>query len=237
MALTSRLQKNQLAFVLHDPPLPNRVRRTPSTSNGAIVGSIPPGVVMLMLEGPVEANGLLWWKVRSNLQRVEGWTPERDGSSFFVAPVEERALCTHAVRTRLHKGDGALVTTSRAINVREAPSLEGAITDAFAPGAELNVVGGPLCANNIVWWNISAAQLTQPRWVAEAQEGQGFLTPTSVNKNGAPAGQVHLVARGETWAIIAQRFGKTSTLLQNMNLGLKRPGLLLQAGDRMWIPV
>ena len=236
MALSSRLQKNDLAFVLHEPPLPNRVRTIPSTQNSRGVGWLPPGVVMTITDGQVEANGLLWWKIQSDLARLTGWTPERDESSFFLGPVEERALCTHAVRTLLHKGDGAVVISPRAIHVRQTPSFEGVITDEFATGTALTVVDGPLCANEIVWWNIRADPLPAPRWIAEGQAGQRFLIPTSINKNGVVAGHYHEVKAGETWGSLAQRFKTTAMVLQTLNPGLKRPGLVLRVEDRLWIP-
>ncbi|MFZ4661324.1 MAG: hypothetical protein ACOYNY_30215, partial [Caldilineaceae bacterium] len=210
MPLNSRLQKDKLAFVLHDPPLPNRVRDQPSTQNTVVLGWLPPGLAMTVIGGPVTANGLLWWKVQSDLARLTGWTPEHDGTSFFLGPVEEQPLCTQAVQARLHKGDAALVTAALPIHVRQTPSLEGLITDELANGAEVTIVAGPLCANQIVWWNITASTIPQPRWVAEGQEGQYFLLPVSINKNGAIAGHFHVVQNGETWGSLAQRFGTTS---------------------------
>lgn len=236
MPLNSRLQKEKLAFVLHDPPLPNRVRDQPSTQNSIVLGWLPPGVAMTITDGPVTANGLLWWKVQAELARLSGWTPEHDGTSFFLGPIEDRALCTHAVRARLQLGDRALVTAPLSIHVRRTPSFEGAITDLVATGTEVTIVGGPLCTNQIVWWNITADSLPQPRWIAEGQAGQHFLLPASINKNSAVAGHYRLVQTGETWGSIAQRFGTTATVLQTLNPGLRRPGLVLRNGDRMWIP-
>lgn len=236
MPLVSRLQKNGLAFVLHEPPLPNRVRSQPTTQSSIILGWLPPGIAMTITDGPVEANGLLWWKIQSDLARLAGWTPERDESSFFLGPIEEQTFCTHAVRARLHKGDSAIVSAPLPVHVRQTPSFEGIITDEFTTGTELTIVGGPLCANQIVWWNITAVALAQPRWIAEGQANQYFLTPATVNKNGSVAGHYHLVQAGETWGLLAQRFKTTATILQPLNPGLKRPGLVLRAGDRMWIP-
>jgi len=236
MPLNSRLQKDKLAFVLPDPPLPNRVRDRPSTQNTVVLGWLPPGVAMTVIDGPVTAGGLFWWQVQSDHARLTGWTPEHDGTNFFLGPVEEQPLCTQAVRARLHPGDRALVAAPLSVHVRQTPSLEGTITDLVAAGTEVTIVGGPLCANQIVWWNITAATLPQPRWIAEGQEGQYFLAPASVNRNGAVAGHYRLVQTGETWGSIAQRFGTTATVLQTLNPGLRRPGLVLRNGDRMWIP-
>lgn len=236
MALESRLQKGQLAFVLHTPPLPNRVRNTPSIQNSTVIGWIPPGVTMTLSDGPVEANGVLWWKVQSEGAKLTGWTSERDASNFFLGPIEERSLCTHAVRARLHKGDGVIVQGPTSIFARSMPGLEGAIIETLAPGSEFTLIGGPICLNGCAWWNVNDNQAGQTRWVAEGQAGHYLLAPLSVNNKGAVAGHYHGVQAGETWATLAQKFKITSTLLQSLNLGLKRPGLVLKPGDRMWIP-
>jgi Dyp-type peroxidase family len=51
-----------------------RLREQPSLS-GRILGSLTPGTQMTLLEGPVSADGHLWWRVRTTNGR-EGWVAQ-----------------------------------------------------------------------------------------------------------------------------------------------------------------
>jgi hypothetical protein len=65
------------------PGAANNLRNAPQT--GAIVGSIPPGGVFMVLEGPIcNPSGVLWWKVKFN--GLVGYTAEGQGSTYFVTP-------------------------------------------------------------------------------------------------------------------------------------------------------
>jgi hypothetical protein len=65
---------------------PNRVRDAPSKSANQI-GLLAPGSVMTLLEGPVCADGLVFWKVASTeLPGGEGWTAEGDGKEYWLEP-------------------------------------------------------------------------------------------------------------------------------------------------------
>ncbi len=83
--LPSRLWAGGYAYVIPDPPLANRVRDGAGTSFRQI-GTIEPGWGMQILEGPVCADGLVWWKVRSFNEDLTGWTAEQDGKSYWLAP-------------------------------------------------------------------------------------------------------------------------------------------------------
>ena len=60
------------------------MRDTASTS-GAEVGQIPGGERVLVLDGPVCADGFAWWEVDYN--GVIGWTVEGSGADYWVLPV------------------------------------------------------------------------------------------------------------------------------------------------------
>jgi hypothetical protein len=139
------------------------------------------------------------------------------------------------VLARLHQGDQATLAVAGPIHVRQGPSFEAPIIDEFSAGAEMTIVGGPHCANSIVWWQIKASQLAQPQWIAEGQSGQYFLAPTIINKHGGLGGHYYIVQAGDGWLSIAQKFHTTPDALQVFNAGLKRPGLGLNPGERMWV--
>ncbi len=87
--LTSRLHKGVTAQIVYDPPLPNTVYSQP-TSNSASVDSLVAGELATMLDGPVCADGKVWWWVQywtgENLKR--GWTSEGTINQYWMEPID-----------------------------------------------------------------------------------------------------------------------------------------------------
>jgi len=70
------------------PGDPNRVRSGPSKSS-EVTGQLYPGTISLVLEGPVCADGLVYWKVEnSTIPGGVGWTAEGDGNEYWLEPVK-----------------------------------------------------------------------------------------------------------------------------------------------------
>jgi hypothetical protein len=66
--------------------LPNRVRSEPKTGDN-IIGMLPPGTIVAVLEGPVCADGLVFWKVHSAIvPGGTGWTAEGNGTEYWLEP-------------------------------------------------------------------------------------------------------------------------------------------------------
>jgi len=64
----------------------NRVRSGPGIVN-EIIAQLNPGTVVKILEGPVCADGLVFWKVESDLiPDGIGWTAEGDGVEYYLEP-------------------------------------------------------------------------------------------------------------------------------------------------------
>ena len=67
---------------------PNRARAEPSRSARQI-GLLEPGNIVALLEGPLCADGLMWWKVSATaLPGSLGWTAEGDGKVYWLLPYE-----------------------------------------------------------------------------------------------------------------------------------------------------
>ncbi|MBI5961461.1 MAG: SH3 domain-containing protein [Chloroflexi bacterium] len=78
---TSRLWPNTYAAV--SPGEPNNLRDQPNSA-GALIGTIPGGEVIAIIEGPQCAEDMAWWHVE--YKGVLGWTSEGQGSSYWLEP-------------------------------------------------------------------------------------------------------------------------------------------------------
>jgi hypothetical protein len=81
--LRPRLEVGELGIVKYDPPIRNRVRSSPGLS-GSQIGTIDPGEQFRVLDGPVCANDITWWKVDPN-RGPTGWTAEGE-AEYYLAP-------------------------------------------------------------------------------------------------------------------------------------------------------
>ena len=70
------------------PGDPNRVRSGPSKS-AEVIGQLYPGTASLVVEGPVCADGLVYWRVENaTIPGGSGWTAEGDGVEYWLEPFE-----------------------------------------------------------------------------------------------------------------------------------------------------
>ncbi|MBX3011632.1 MAG: LysM peptidoglycan-binding domain-containing protein [Caldilineaceae bacterium] len=81
----TRLQRGMRAYVLPQPPTPNRVFQEPNRQS-PLVGRIYPGEAMLLRDGPRCAQQSVWWYVHAD-NGVIGWTAEGQPGEYWLAPV------------------------------------------------------------------------------------------------------------------------------------------------------
>jgi hypothetical protein len=77
--MTSRLWPNTFAAITLGEP--NNLRDAPS-STGALIGQIPGGEVIAVLNGPQCAENMAWWQVE--YKGVTGWTSEGQGDKYWL---------------------------------------------------------------------------------------------------------------------------------------------------------
>lgn len=87
------------------------------------------------------------------------------------------AVCPGAMDTRLSVNDEARVRPAGlAVNVRAQPSAASDQITQIAPGSTFVILGGPACAENLVWWNIRFGGFIG--WVGEGANGIYWIEPT-----------------------------------------------------------
>jgi len=70
------------------PGLPNRARSAPGIYSDVLTELLP-GTVVKVVDGPVCADGYVFWKVESELiPGGSGWTAEGDGSGYWLEPYQ-----------------------------------------------------------------------------------------------------------------------------------------------------
>jgi hypothetical protein len=85
-APTSLLQPNDRAMAALKPADPAIVRRGPGQAC-PLVGEIPPGGLLTILDGPACLNGFVWWEIHAD-SGVQGWTPEGEPTLRWLLPIE-----------------------------------------------------------------------------------------------------------------------------------------------------
>ncbi|MCX6054296.1 MAG: SH3 domain-containing protein [Chloroflexi bacterium] len=83
----SRLKNNTYAQVSTYPPLSSRVRSNAGT-DFQVLGSISPGDVVKIIEGPKCANKWVWWKIYVESTGLTGWTSEGDFENYWLVPIQ-----------------------------------------------------------------------------------------------------------------------------------------------------
>ena len=72
------------AQVSQNPPTSNNVRKKPDTS-AELVGTIGPGTVVTILDGPACGGKYVWWNI-STKDGITGWTAEGDANDDWLIP-------------------------------------------------------------------------------------------------------------------------------------------------------
>lgn len=95
--------------------------------------------------------------------------------------------CADALLPRLVNGAGAQVafTDGNPLRVRAEPGLSSEIVAELEEGTLLEVADGPICADEIYWWQLAAPV---EGWVAEGVDGVYFVTPLAVSSENSVFG-------------------------------------------------
>jgi hypothetical protein len=84
--------------------------------------------------------------------------------------------CDDGPPSQLEVGDLALVEgSSFKIRLRSEPGLTGTLTNTVLPGDIIQVVNGPACFDQLVWWEVQSMSSGDTGWTAEGNEYGAWL--------------------------------------------------------------
>jgi uncharacterized protein YgiM (DUF1202 family) len=159
--------------------------RTDAGTAYQIRKKLPRGTEVIVVEGPVEAEGFNWWKVRE-ADGTEGWVVDyADGvltlvprALFETESADTEAAANPSMESLLEVGDTAVVTLSLrydALRLRNGAGLNFRIIALLPPGTRVTVVDGPRVSDNLTWWQIRTSD-GSVGWAAEIIGSERALT-------------------------------------------------------------
>ncbi len=149
------------------------VRESPSP-NAKRLGNFPPNAIVVVTEGPVEAEGYIWWQA-DNQYGLTGWIAGSDGEDLWLTgELGDKRPVNRPVRL----GDVVMVTTAseRNLSIRYEPGVHGLLKKRVVAGTHLQVIDGPVILDNMRWWKVQRADGLSG-WAAEGSKRERWLSP------------------------------------------------------------
>lgn len=96
--------------------------------------------------------------------------------AFTPTPAPASCPATSVV-TRLYPGARGRVIQTDNVSVRESPGISFDRIGRVAPGQTFQVIEGPMCADDMAWFEIIYGISAIRGWVAEGRDGEYFVEP------------------------------------------------------------
>jgi hypothetical protein len=135
------------------------------------------GDILQIIGGPSCYYGWLLWEVLT-IHGDIGWTPEtEDGKDFWLEPLYSYKPCSDAPASRLQIGDTAMVVyfPDDPNRVRSKSSKSGEHLGWLYPGDFVEILDGPECGNNMVWWKVRVDTNGLTGWTAEGDNSNYWI--------------------------------------------------------------
>ncbi|MEP7286630.1 MAG: Ig-like domain-containing protein [Chloroflexota bacterium] len=111
-----------------------------------------------------------------NILRYDLLTVSTEGPSLGQA---QNVVCPGAPASQIKVGEivTVLVDTPTPQRIRDSAALVGNVVGQVKRGTDLTVIGGPLCADRFVWWQVASADGKLQGWTAEGDRSRYFIGP------------------------------------------------------------
>jgi uncharacterized protein YgiM (DUF1202 family) len=151
------------------------LRETPSTDS-TLVTRLGAGQRVTVTEGPVAADGYVWWRVDDGRGTV-GWAAQGDDSGEWLAPATGQEPA-QAVNRAPRVGDRVRITMEGGqLSVRSMPGTNAPIVTRASTGDEFTVLAGPQSANGFIWYQIRSDDGRFQGWAADGNQSTRWLSP------------------------------------------------------------
>ncbi|MBZ0318915.1 MAG: hypothetical protein K8L91_21045 [Anaerolineae bacterium] len=153
------------------------------TPAGAVVAQIETynSAYATIVDGPECVGSVVWWEgIHSDGTR--GWFAENEETLYVAAPVTmepDTPFCAGqppVLSPRLTVGTSAIVLPDLgANNLRREPSIEAESVGTIPPDTTFEIIGGPVCVDDTVWWYADYEGVQG--WTAEGQAPDYWVAP------------------------------------------------------------
>ncbi len=175
----SRLKPGNIARISSDLTAIKRSPRRTATN----LDLMRTGDEVVILEGPLCADNLAWYRLLWTRKNLEGWAAEGDAREYWIEPMAEGSAeepkdvnCRGTQPSRLKPNDQARVISDLTA-IKRSPSRRSTNLDLMRTGDELVILEGPFCADNLAWYKVLWLKKNLEGWAAEGDAREYWLEP------------------------------------------------------------
>ena len=150
-------------------------REAPAT-NARLIGQFGTGILVTILEGPVDNENFRWWRIDDG-QGNSGWAAQGDGTTQWISP--SVGGDPQPANRPPRVGDRVRVTMPAGgqLSLRAAPGVNQTLIVRVNPGAEFTVMAGPQNVDGFTWYQIRSDDGAREGWAADGDASSRWLSP------------------------------------------------------------
>ncbi|MDZ4763304.1 MAG: SH3 domain-containing protein [Chloroflexota bacterium] len=157
-----------------------RIRGTPSQI-GRTLTILPEATVVTILEGPRCSSQINWWRVNAN--GLEGWVAEGFPGNYWLSSQNvpftaiEPSNCGRALELVIGSRIAVIANANNPRPLRTDPTINAGVVATLIDGIALEVIGGSVCAEQMIWWQVRVVPTTITGWISQGRPGDPILEP------------------------------------------------------------
>jgi hypothetical protein len=137
---------------------------------------------VLVATNPLPARGLEASATPTTLPSLTPTIPPSETPTVTATPTERASTwqpCPAIYPSRLNVGDTAMVSQDPPLpnRVRSQATTTSTVLGFIQPGERVQIVGGPVCSNEWIWWQVSSLSTGLTGWTAEGDSQAYWLAP------------------------------------------------------------
>ncbi len=145
--------------------------RSNASAAGTLIVQLATGARVTVLEGPVQAESLTWWRVDDGAGQ-SGWVAEGDGETVWLSP---QLGDVQAVNRTPRVGDRVTVGTQ--LSIRATPGTSATLITQVQPNTQFTVLAGPQTADGLTWFQLRSDDGSIEGWAAEGDGTTRWISP------------------------------------------------------------